>query len=186
MARDVEPRVPPGDGAVLLVFTASSHPISRAIRWLTRSPVSHVFIEYESEGWGGRWAAEATTTGVRKVQAQVARKSVYAEIECLFDPRPGYEAVGALVGKRYDYFGVALLGLVVAAWRWFRVKLRVPHRSALSQFCSEFAARWLMGCKVPRTEHWDPNRAAPGRLYKFALTHPRHFKLRWRRRKGDG
>lgn len=160
---------------IRLVYTAGTHWISRLIRWALRSEVSHVFIEYPSGVWGGRWAAEATKGGVRKVQASKSRKHVYAEFVCKFDMRPGLVGAAKYVGDEYDYPGAVLLGLLALLWRWFKVKVRRPLRSSKAQFCSEFVARALMGVKEVQVGGWDPEKSGPDRLLRFCRRHPELF-----------
>jgi hypothetical protein len=163
------------DTEIRIVFTAGTHWISRIIRWVLRSEVSHVFIEYPSSIWGGRWVAEATKGGVRKVQAYKSRHHVYAEFICKFDVRSGLANAAKYVGDEYDYSGAIILGLLALLWRWFKVKLRKPLRASKSQFCSEFVARVLMGMKEVQVEGWDPEQAGPDRLLQFCRKHPELF-----------
>jgi len=163
------------DQDVRIVFTAGTHWISRLIRWALRSEVSHVYIEYPSGMWGGRWAAEATKGGVRKVPGWKARHNVYAEFRCKFETKPGFAAVSKYLGEEYDYTGAVALGLLALLWRWFRVKVRHPFRSSKAQFCSEFVTHWLQGCEVEHTARWDVERSGPGRLYRFCGRSPEQF-----------
>ena len=161
---------------VRVVFTASSKVSSRIIRWLTRSPVSHVYIEYESVLWGGRWAAEATKGGVRKVIAKKARHDVYAEFRCKFDVERGLAAVSKYFGEDYDYIGVAIFGALIVLGRWFSVKVKSPFRSSKSQFCSEFVTRFFKGARLEGVAGWDVGKSSPGRLYRFCEKNTGKFK----------
>ena len=160
---------------IRLVFTAGTHWVSRLIRWVLRSKVSHVFIEYPSGMWGGRWAAEATKGGVRKVPTRKARHHVYTEFVCRFDARPGLVGAAKYVGDEYDYSGAVILGVLALLWRWFKVKLRRPLRHSKAQFCSEFVARVLMGVKEVDVSDWDPEQADPDRMLCFCGKHPELF-----------
>lgn len=160
---------------VRVVFTAGTHWISRLIRWALRSPVSHVYLEYPSGMWGGQWAAEATKGGVRKVPGWKARKHVHTEFVVRFDARPGFEAVGKFLGTEYDYRGAVLLGVLVLAWRWFKVKLRHPFRSSKAQFCSEFVTRFFQASGIPETRDWEVEKSGPDRLLRFCHNHPELF-----------
>lgn len=163
------------DPEIRIVFTAGTHWVSRAIRWVLRSEVSHVFIDYPSAVWGGRWVAESTKGGVRKVPAIKARNHLHSEFVCRFDARSGFSAVSRYFGDEYDYVGAAVVGVLALLWRWFKVKVRNPLRSSRAQFCSELVARILIGSNVPGTERWDPEKAGPGRLLRFCLMNPEYF-----------
>jgi len=160
---------------IRLVFTAGAHWISRLIRWVLRSEVSHVFIEYPSGMWGGRWVAEATKGGARKVQAYKARHNVAAEFVCKVDMRPGLIGAARYVGDAYDYPGAVVLGILALLWRWFRIKLRQPLRHSKAQFCSEFVARVLMAVPEVQVSNWDPEQAGPDRILRFCRRKPELF-----------
>jgi len=152
---------------VRIVFTASTQWVSRVIRWVMRSKVSHVSIEYPSKLWGGRWIAEATKGGVRKVQSSKAKKHVFAEFRCKFEAESGLRSVAKYCGEEYDYTGALAFGFFVLFRRWFKVKARHPLRSSKAQFCSEFVARFFQGVDIGATKEWDVERSDPGRLYRF-------------------
>ncbi|RLC88630.1 MAG: hypothetical protein DRJ03_01790 [Chloroflexi bacterium] len=160
---------------VRIVFTAGTRWISRLIRWALRSPVSHVFIEYPSQAWGGRWAAEATKGGVRKVQAKKSRHHVKAEFRCKVDLHEGMVQAAKYVGVKYDYTGAFFIGVVALSWRLLKVKIRHPLRRSSSQFCSEFIAYIFQKAGVQRTAAWDPALSGPGRLYRFCLKETDQF-----------
>ena len=152
---------------VTIVFTAKQLWTSRLIRWGTGSRVSHVYIEYPSELWGGRWAAEATVTGVRKVIAPKARKGFVEEFACGVDLSEGLLSISKYFGERYDFVGVARFGFPILFWRWFKVKIRHLTRDSDSQFCSELVARALKGAGLPGTEKWEAERIDPEELYQY-------------------
>lgn len=165
---------------VRIVFTAGTHWISRLIRWVLRSEVSHVFIEYPSELWGGRWVAESTKGGVRKVQASMARHHVKMEYVCKFDIAPGLKSVAKYVGVKYDYVGALVMGMLALFWRWFKIKLKHPLRSSKAQFCSEFVSRALINALFinpifTNTVDWDPEQSGPDDLLRFCRRHPELF-----------
>lgn len=164
---------------VHIVFTAPHKLSDRITRYVTRSEVSHVFIEYPSTLWGGRWAAEATRDGVRKVVAKKARHNVCAEFYCRFDTRDGLKNVSQYLGEKYDYFGAGFFGLAIYIKRWFSVKLKSPLRSSKSQFCSEFVARFFKGSHLAGAEDWDPELASPERLYRFCKKDAGNFQKMW-------
>ena len=152
---------------IRIVFTASAHWMSRVIRKVMRSQVSHVYIDYPSDMWGGRWAAEATKGGVRKVQVRKAKKYVFAEFQCKFDAKPGLRSVAKYCGEDYDYIGALAFGVLVLLRRWLKVKVRRPLSSSKAQFCSEFVTRFLQGAGIAETLNWNVEKSDPGRLYRF-------------------
>jgi hypothetical protein len=158
---------------------------SRLIRWVTRSPWSHVWIEYESAVWDGWWAAHAGPTGVVKVPLEQVheahtKRRVY---ECEVDLSKGLRAVREYVGSEYDYRSVMWNGLLLLLSRVFArewlMKIVSKNRSKMS--CSEFVSLIMkragvfdseqsahvlltLGVKV---EELDPELVTPGALERF-------------------
>jgi len=75
------------DHDVRIVFTASKTWFGKLIRWVTRSKVSHVFVEFPV--WNRRMAGEATIGGTRMVLAKKARHDIVAEFKIHADTQPG-------------------------------------------------------------------------------------------------
>ena len=130
---------------------------SRLIRWVTRSPWSHVWVEYESEEWGGWWAAHAGPTGVVKVPLEKVHEShtkrkVY---ECEVDLSKGLRSVREYVGADYDYRSVLWNGFLLLMSRVFArewlVKIVSRNRSKMS--CSEFVSSVMQGAGMFDSEH---------------------------------
>lgn len=146
---------------VRLVFTASKTWFGRLIRWLTGGKASHVFLEYDSTLWGGRWVAEATVGGVRKVPAYKARHNIVYEYQVKQDPRVACESIAKFFGNAYDYAGLFIFGWFIIAWKWLKLKVRRPHRNSKSQLCAELIARWMIAYGVPGTDGWNPECISP-------------------------
>lgn len=151
---------------VRLVFTASKTLFGRLIRWLTSSPVSHVFLEYDSTLWGGRWVAEATIGGVRKVPSYKARHNVVCEYKLTANPELGCKAIAKFFGNAYDYVGIFWMAWFVIAWRWLRLKFKKPLRSSKSQLCSELMARFVEPY-IQQAKGWDPEEITPEGLRRY-------------------
>jgi len=159
-----------------IVFTASNTLLGKLIRWITKSKVSHVFIEYHSSQWGGQWALEAYITGVRKVPVSRVRHHVVAEFECLNIPSQAFLRIGKLVGEGYDFSGLFLFAWLHIIWKWFGKKMRKPLNATKGQFCSELGARFLdaAGVSDPRLD--DPEKASPQILFEVCSAFPEMFK----------
>lgn len=159
---------------------------SRLIRWVTRSPWSHVWIEYESEVWGGWWVAHAGPSGVVKVPLETVRaahlkRRIY---ECRLDLSSGLSASRMYVGSAYDYKSVLWNGFLLLLSRVFArewlTKIVTRNRSKMS--CSEFVGTILKKAGVFASENaeivllaigvgdgksLDPEFVTPGMLERF-------------------
>lgn len=144
-----------------LVFTASKTLFGRLIRWFTRGKVSHVFLEYDSSLWGGRWVAEATIGGVRKVPSYKARHNVIFEYRATKAGNAACNSIAKYFGNAYDYINILIFAWFIIAWRWLKLKIRRPHRSTKAQVCSELVARWVIAYGVPGVSGWNPEYVTP-------------------------
>jgi hypothetical protein len=155
---------------VTIVFTAKDSWISGLIRWITRGKTSHVFLEYTSDLWGGRWAAESGSHGVRKIPASMARRNTHivAEFGCKFPTEAAIKKVAALIGERYDFGGLAVFAWAILTWRMCRKKFKKPMNNTRGQFCSEFVTRFLQAAgKYPADR--DPEFTSPQDLLDCCL-----------------
>lgn len=145
---------------VRVVFTASQTWFGKLIRKVTRSKVSHVYIEIPI--WGSRFAVEATVSGVRIVPAEKAWHSVVYVYKCLFDTRDGLKAVAAELGSPYDWVGTFFLGLLIIIGRWFKLKWKALRWRTKALKCSELVALFftrsgLMDKELVRAEIVTPD-----------------------------
>jgi hypothetical protein len=160
---------------IRLVFTASKTFFGKIIRWLTGGKVSHVFLEYDSSLWGGRWVAEATVGGVRKVPSYKARHNVVWEYRAAMDTRVACRSIARYFGNTYDYAGLLVFAWFIIAWRWLKLKAKKPHRSTKSQVCAELIARWVTAYGVPGSQDWDPDRVTPQMIADACFTNQPKF-----------
>lgn len=146
---------------------------SKLIRWATAAEWSHVWVEYPSHVWGGRWIAHSAELGVVKAPAEpyLASRERTIRYEVKVDITRGLEACRDHVGKRYDYKVIwnALLGVLlrVTGWKWLR-KIVVKDSSRFT--CSEFVTSILKEAGVTGTEGMDPELTTPGELETFCAS----------------
>lgn len=152
---------------VRIVLTASNSWFGRTMRKLTGDPVSHVFIEYTSELWGGRWAAEATLPEVRKVPAAKSRHHIVAEFKCKFNARPGLQAIAHYFGSPYDTAQILFMGWVAIAWKWLKLKIRSPFRNPKDLVCSELVTHFFKGADLEEARDMDPEKIRPLHILNY-------------------
>jgi hypothetical protein len=129
---------------ICIVFERDKGFIARAIRWFTKGEVNHVAVKYDSEDWQEEWIVEAMPRGV------FARKSKnrkwYAAFK--FYSKDGTETddlrrISKHIGEKYDFATFFMFMWVQLCWRWLKLKVKKPWRSAKGQICSELIARLL-------------------------------------------
>lgn len=129
-------------------FSADDSIVSRAIRWITRSEWSHVFL-VAGEFHGTTLVLEATASGVglHRFDDYLSKK-YRIEIWMLAPENPdskaverGIHAAMRVLGQPYPWMQLAGMGLVIAARRLLGLKIRNPFRRW--DVCSEILLRHL-------------------------------------------
>ena len=160
-----------------IVFTASDTLFGKLIRWFTRSQVSHAFIEFTSNRWGGQWVVESSLTGVRIVPAVRARHNIVCEYECKFDTAEAFKKVGGIVAERYDFAGIFVFVWVKILWRWARYKFKKPLNATKGQVCSEFVTRFLNASPFQDPRFADPELSSPSLIHLVCSENPEQFRI---------
>jgi hypothetical protein len=156
---------------IVIGFGTNEKWTSKLIRWVTRSEWSHVWIEYPSGVWGGRWVVHSWESGVVKVPLELIREK-YPKHRS-YDLNRGEMAQGfdwarERIGASYDY-GVIWNALMLVmyratGWEWLH---RILLRNAAKFSCSEFVSGFMKASKVKGTEDWDPEFMPPVDLFQF-------------------
>lgn len=145
---------------------------SRLIRWATDSSWSHTWIEYESELWGGWWAAHAAPHGVVKVPLDKVLREypVHVRFSCPKGMGLGFDWARNYVGAPYDY-GAIWNGFLfaihrVTKWRFLH---KIVYRNTAKYTCSEFVTGFLKAADVRSVAGLDPELTPPGVLFDVCL-----------------
>lgn len=157
------------DHDVRIVFTASKTWFGKLIRWVTRSKVSHVFIEFPV--WDRRMAGEATIGGTRMVLSEKARHNVVAEFKIHADTQPGLIELAKHLGSAYDYAGLFVI-LWAKTLELFKRKMKAPRWSTKSQKCSELIANVLDHIYLQNSTGWPVEIVTPEDVLNFCLDTP--------------
>ena len=143
-------------------FSTSKALTSRAIRWVTRSRVSHVFLLVEDSFLGQSMVMEAIGSGFQLIP--YTNFQTGNEIVTLITPvvplEDGVKKATAWLGEKYNFEGLAGM-LLVLAGRWLGRKWRNPLRSAHAVFCSEVATMILQSVNYPGVMNLDPQSTDP-------------------------
>jgi len=150
---------------MFLVFTSSSSLLSRLIRKVTQSEVSHVALELALEGVPVYLHADVGGVQISTAAAFYAnRKKVYAfSFKEPVSPKLAVEYIGA----RYDYLSLA--GHLLRSFiRWLGYSYRRPLQSPRALVCSEFIARLGLSSFVGL----DPENTTPQDLLEVCKSAP--------------
>lgn len=150
-------------------FSTTRALLSRAIRRLTGSRVSHAFLVYEDVDFQRTMVMEAVGSGFRIVPLDKFAR--HNEIVRIFTPRhpidTGLRKAVDWLGEAYD--ARALLGMaLLLALRSLRLRLKRRNFLASSRalFCSEAVARACRASGYPHF-HLDPETTTPQDLLAF-------------------
>jgi hypothetical protein len=171
-----------GPTNITVGFSTTNKLVSRFIRWVTRSPVSHAFIIFDTPSFGRVvMQAEAWAYEVRPWPLWQQENILVAEFETIGpDLSPSIMSLAPqYLGLKYDWRGAFLAGL----WRWFgrwlRGKFNSPHRL----MCSEALLRILQHAGYGSVAHFDAEVTSPRRLldrvFEMALRYASEFRLKF-------
>jgi len=148
---------------IRIVFERSNTWLGAIIRWLTRSKLNHVAVEYYSTDWQEDWAIEAELRGVW-TRPSYQRKWLH-EFEVLYDVSEDMRKAQRFIGDNYDFKGIFVFGWLLLFWRLFKVRLRRPWASSKGQLCSELVSRMIL----PQTGSMiaNPQWTTPQELYNI-------------------
>ncbi len=151
-------------------FSTTDALLSRIIRRMTRSKVSHAFLVYRDVDFDREMVMEAVGAGFRIVPLDK-----FMQHNCVVDvvtPRypidEGLKAAVDWLGESYDTKGLVGMFFLVLfrSLRRRARRLRNLFASRTALFCSEAVARACRACRYPGFE-LDPETTTPQDLYRF-------------------
>lgn len=151
---------------VYVGFSTTNAILSRFIRWVTKSEVSHTFLVFDL--YGRAWVLEAGFFGVTMLPVDKFQKDNIIKTMAAI-PEIGDEHIAKAMddlGDRYD-FGGLLGSAVVIVGRWFKRKWKNPWQDSKAMFCSEFVVTILQEAHFPDAELLEPSETTPQDLQDF-------------------
>ena len=153
-------------------FSTTDALLSRLIRRITGSKVSHAFLVYFDVDFDREMVMEAVGAGFRIVPLDKFAK--HNRIVAIVRPRhpidEGLRAAVDWLGEGYDAPGLVGMALLLA-FRALRRRARRARNLLASRralFCSEAVARACRACRYPGFDR-DPEATTPQDLYAFFL-----------------
>lgn len=159
--------------SVQVVFVRTSGILPAITRYLTKSDFNHVYLDIPV--WGRRMVLEAASDGRVRVLPKFYKKfSLRESYSCNFDTRFGLRVIAALLGRKYDFLGVLLIGLSLIANRWFGFDVSNWRWKTSNLKCSELLILFLSACSV-FDELMDIEKASPEDVRVWIIDHPELF-----------
>jgi hypothetical protein len=160
--------------SVQILFSTGRTVISKAIRAITKSPVSHCGVLLtDADGLcGAKVVLAEDVGGFKPMLFSVFTQS--NDVVRLFTPvvdlRPGVEAELPRLGAGYDYGALVQDGAdveiaKVAPWWHPRVWMHEPG----AMFCSNVLVRMMQRVNYPGTAGLEPVKTEPAQLYSLCL-----------------
>jgi len=154
-------------------FSTSRKLVSRIIRRVTRSKVSHTWLLVSDSFLGVDMVMQATLGGFQMTSYEAFKK--HHQIITLLEPNhslsTGVKQSAQWLGFRYDYAGLFGAAFVIMG-RWFRKKWGNPFNDADALFCSEAVVRVLQASGYPGAEVLDASTVTPQDLLAFLTPNP--------------
>ena len=131
--------------SINIAFSTTNSLLSRAIRWFTRSEVSHAIITFRDDTLGKVFVMEANGRGFMLVpwskwrthNTMIARYRVGVEPELQLE---SLRSLAEMLGAEYDY-----KSLFAFLLRRFSSRMKNPLDSSNKLICSEAVAKFLYG-----------------------------------------
>jgi len=146
---------------------------SKLFKWILKSKDTHVFFLYESELWGGWFAADILEDGVVMLpeeKSSTQRAKTLTFFECKYPIEDGFKRARKFVMSGYDYLALAANLTRVMLWRWLGWKWLRPVNSDKRMYCAEFVATIFRLANIPHSEDLDPAVTSPAMLREFMDT----------------
>lgn len=160
---------------VHIVFTATQSPLGALIRKITKSPVSHVMIEFSI--WDQKMIAEATFHGTRFVPSQKFKHNVIREYECNFDTSKGLSEIAGHFGTPYDFTGLFVIAWVKLLWSWFKYRFKNFKWRNKSIKCSELGVIFLKANNIEGIDNFNLELTTPDDLLVFCENNKKYFNI---------
>lgn len=150
-----------------IVFTASNGWLSRTVRFVTRSKVSHVAFVYYDKAFKKDMVLEAINTGfhIRTLERMLEDCTIVESFE-LPQEEEILVTLSNWLDAPYDYGGLIGQAFIHIA-RIFKRRIRNPFASKKAFFCSEIAVTLLQAIKYPGSEILIPENTDPQSLLRF-------------------
>lgn len=151
-------------------FSTSNAIVSKLIRWITRSKVSHAWIAYDDQTLGMRMVMQAEAWGfeVRPLKRWVKENKLVAEFVPVGDDlHSSFHYIAKKLGTKYDYKSALLTGLKFWVNRWFKIIKSRSFKAPNKLMCSEAVVRFLQHGGYKTVDGLDPELTSPGELLKL-------------------
>lgn len=135
---------------MIIGFSTTDKPLSRLIRWFTRSSASHSYVLFIVAG--EPLVIHSTRHGINcdYYKRFVKKNKIVAEFKLLVDDAATKKALGSaiqLIDKPYDF--LSILGFAwVLGLKAIGIKAKAPFRNRSAYHCSEFALMTLRKMKL--------------------------------------
>lgn len=150
-------------------FSTTNNWVSKIIRKMTHSKVSHAWIYFDNDSFFGfPLVLESTTEGFRIIPYEQFKKAniVVTLVDTKIDISSALVKEAQNLGESYDFIG--LIGMFfVMIGKWFKMKIKNPSHNLHSMFCSEAVVRILQQANYPGTKDLDPKNISPEDLYEL-------------------
>jgi len=152
-------------------FSTSNRLVSRVIRLVTKSKVSHVWLLVSDSFLGTDMVMHATMGGFQMLGYEAFKKThkVVAILDLQHPVDEGIRKAIPLLGFGYDYTGLFGAGFVIIG-RWLKRKWKNPFQAPSKLFCSEIVTFVLQEGGLPGSESLDQSGSNPEILLDLLST----------------
>lgn len=150
-------------------FSTTNMWLSRFIRWLTKSKVSHTWLTFTDATLQRQMVMEASFWGFRVVTMAEFKKD--STVIAIIPPKVPLDtatvAAADWLGDYYDFEGLVGAGVVSFWYTWFKRRIKSPFHSGTALFCSESVVKVLQTANYPGAAALDALAITPEQLLEF-------------------
>jgi len=158
---------------ITIGFSTSNRILSKIIRFITRSKVSHAWIAFDDTTLNMRMVLQAEAWGfeVRPWERWCHENTLVGEfIPVGNDLTQAFVFISKYLGTKYDYDSAAIVGFFDLLKKWFKVKFTIsPNENPSKLMCSEAVIRFLQYADYVVVRYLNPETTSPGGLYERIL-----------------
>ena len=163
--------------SITIGFSTTDKLISKIIRWITGSKISHAWIGYYDETLGQRMVLQAEAWGyeTRPWTRWIKQNKWVAEfiVPGRDKAKLALQNIATFLGVKYDYGAAFLLGFR----RWFGRWIKLPYRNPGKLMCTEAVVKFLKIGGYPVADDLDLELTEPDVLWNKVLGDKEFIKM---------
>lgn len=163
---------------IVIGFSTTKKIISRIIRWISKSKVSHAWIGFYDETLEMKMVMQAEMTGYEVIPISRWKRKNILKYVFTSDSLPLHDGllyIAKYLGVEYDFLSALKTGLK----RWFKKLFKRPLQSPKKLMCSESVTLALQKAGAKCVYNVNTEMISPGELLKLVEGSKEFRSVKW-------